>query len=111
MAGLLAVSLKSNNTTNYRSQATMLADDIIDRMRANKTRARNSSYDVALASACTGGGFPMVNWDCTEWKTMVAQTLPSGQASISMDINNNVTIVIKWDDGSGATSFTTRSRL
>lgn len=112
MAGLLTVSLKSNNTANYRSQATMLADDIMDRMRANLTHARNSAFDVTIGGACTGGGQAIVDWDCEEWKAMIAQSLPSGDASIVVDLNGNVAIVIQWDDGSGATtSFTTNSRL
>lgn len=36
-AGLMSASLKNTNTAFYRSQATFLADDIVDRLRANLT--------------------------------------------------------------------------
>ena len=44
-------SLRSTNTAYYRSQATVLADDIIDRMRANIHGARAEDYDIDVGGA------------------------------------------------------------
>ena len=49
LAGLQAKSLQFNHSAYQRSQATILAYDIIDRMRANLSEARNGSYDIAKA--------------------------------------------------------------
>jgi type IV pilus assembly protein PilV len=116
MAGLMAVSLKSSTTAYHRSQATVLADDILDRMRANLLAARAGDYDVALGVACTGSGIPVA--DCTEWKDTIDAALPGGDGSVLVAAGT-VTIVIQWDarvdeDGDGVndiTSFTTVSQL
>ena len=50
-AGLMGASLRSTNTAYYRSQATVLADDIMDRMRANITQARAQQYDIDAGPA------------------------------------------------------------
>src|SRR5690606_21659958 len=82
-AGLVGASLKGGNTSYYRSQATVLADDILDRMRASITAARTGRYNIDLGSdvsitcdASTAG--TMARFDCEEWKTTLAQSLPEG---------------------------------
>lgn len=53
LAGMQMTALKSNQSAYYRSQATVLAYDIIDRMRANRADALNGVYDIALQNqAC-----------------------------------------------------------
>ena len=122
MAGMMALGMKSNHIASYRSQATFLADDILDRMRANKTLALASQYDKALGGGCPAAVSTIQGYDCNEWKTMVANDLPAGQASVSIDLNGNVTIVIQWQSGldenndgtvdaSDVLNFTTTTRL
>lgn len=117
-AALLSASIKSNNTAYYRSQATILAYDIIDRMRLNKTLAKNGSFSIALGSTPSGGTIAAT--ELTDWKTAIAQALPSGDGSVSVDLNGNAIIVIQWlDDGDAdvttcaapCTRFTTQSLL
>ncbi|MCS6948044.1 MAG: type IV pilus modification protein PilV, partial [Steroidobacteraceae bacterium] len=45
IAGLQLASLQTNSVAYQRSQATMLAYDLLDRMRANRTAALNGAYD------------------------------------------------------------------
>jgi type IV pilus assembly protein PilV len=106
-AGLMSASLRNTNTAYYRSQATVFADDILDRMRANVAAARNGDYDVA-GDECPGPSMSLALWDCTEWTTALAEALPGGSGSVLYD-DENVEIRIEWDDGES--SFTTMSRL
>ena len=104
-AGLQTVSLKNNTSAFQRSQATMLTYDIVDRMRAN--RPNLASYSVTLG---TVGSYP----DVISWKSNVAAALPDGDASITVDLAGNATIVIQWDDnrdGSNPITFTTQTVL
>lgn len=112
-AGLIANGLKSSNTAYYRSQATILASDMLDRMRANLPNSRTnrlteaSYYVVTLAGNCGGGG--LAYQECTSWRQLLASTLPSGTGSIAVDNNGFVTITIQW--GNPAESLVTTSRL
>jgi type IV pilus assembly protein PilV len=107
-AKLTSASLKSTNTAYYRSQATFLADDILDRMRANQTVARNGQYNIGSggAMAATSGTFAAV--DCTEWIAAVASALPAGAGTVTVVPGGTATITIEWDGGN---SFTTASQL
>jgi type IV pilus assembly protein PilV len=108
MAGLTAASLKSNNTSYYRSQATVLANDILDRMRANVVQARGQQYDIAAGPAYTAAAGTLQRFDCEEWFAAVQAALPGGTGTV--DVNaGTATIVITWDGGES--SFTTISRL
>lgn len=89
----------------------MLADDILDRMRANKTAARGYMYnaDLGAAPAACAVGNTMAVFDCTEWKNTLANVLPGGDGTVTVDSNGVVTIVILWNGDDN--SFTTESRL
>lgn len=112
-AGLQMLSLKNSNSAYQRSQATMLAYDVIDRIRADMPN--RGSYNVNYGSA---GAYPEV----ITWKQNVKAALggsPSAldaiaDASVFVDINNKVTINIKWDDnrdGADLVTFTTETAL
>jgi len=102
-AGLQTLSIKSNNTAYYRSQATMLAYDMIDRMRANKALALASSYDMAENNIPASAGGTVLENDKYEWKTNIASSLPGGKGSVSVDLNRKITITLKWDDDGDGT--------
>lgn len=115
-AGLMGASMRNTNTAYQRSQATVLADDILDRMRANAEEARAGNYNISAGptySATTA----MSRYDTAEWISMVQSTLPGGQARVTVDGNPNshvAEIWIEWgevSDGGFANSFITRSRL
>jgi type IV pilus assembly protein PilV len=108
-AALTAASLKNTNNSYYRSLATIFADDMLDRMRANVVQARAGKYDFTDADSITAGT-SLEHFDCVEWLTTVQDALPGGTGSVDVDTAaGTVTIVVTWDDG--ANSFTTTSLL
>jgi type IV pilus assembly protein PilV len=108
MAGLTAASMNGTNASYYRSHATVLADDILDRMRANPIVARNEQYDIGAGPVYTAGAGTLARFDCVEWVTTVANSLPGGVGTVDV-FNGVATITITWDGGD--TTFTTVSQL
>lgn len=122
LAGLQARSLQFNKSAEQRSQATILAYDIIDRMRANRTLAEAGAYDIALGTGpsgtvnCESGTCSTANlvaydqnqWLCLlgNWDTSAAcgnfgieGLLLEGDGSIvSTGVGNVVTVTIRWTE-------------
>lgn len=102
VAALLSTGMRNNYDAHLRSQATVLAHDIVDRMRANRTAALDGNYDTALTDKVTlSGGDPMHTTDLSEWKALLATALPVGRGAISRS-GSVVTVTIEWDDSGGA---------
>jgi type IV pilus assembly protein PilV len=105
MAGLQAVGLKNNNTAYLRSQATFLAYELADRMRANNaigngfygtvTGEEANPNNDCTSAPCTA--LQMAQNDIYQWGQSVQQSLPMGKGTVarSGDIH---TITIGWDD-------------
>jgi len=102
LAGLQATSLKNNQSAYNRSQATQLAYDLADRMRANV--AGKTTYTTGTATAtsacltttgCTKEA--MAENDLKEWNDAISATLPSGAGTITVTAGI-YTITINWDD-------------
>jgi type IV pilus assembly protein PilV len=121
VAGLQIVSLRGNLSAASRTQASYLADDIIDRMRSNYTAARgpdgsglpNLQYQVVMgATVPTAATDATAIADVAAWAVEL-QTLPSGQGSISVNQNTNIaTVTIQWlDTRGGDTSLCTGANL
>lgn len=104
LAGLQAVSLKNNNNAYYRSQATMFAYDITERMRVNKAAAKAGDYNII--TTVTPSGTDVAKTDLIEWRKNIAAGMPNGVASISV-AGGVVNIVIQWDGN----TFTTQTGL
>ncbi|NRB38249.1 MAG: type IV pilus modification protein PilV [Pseudomonadales bacterium] len=114
MAAIQLTGLKSNQSAYFRSQASMLAYDMADRMRANATLAYVSTgndFDtdgsvpslpscVQAATGCTA--VDQVDADLAEWSSRVktgnnsSSLLPGARGVISVDANNIFTITITW---------------
>ena len=101
VAGLQAFALKNSQGASYRSVATVLATDLIDRMRANPVAATNGMY----ANGATQGTVatePNVNClskggcntaalaahDLKEWQIALAAALPGGVGYVCQDAIN-----------------------
>lgn len=105
LAGLQATGLKNNQSAYNRSQATQLAYDLADRMRANV--AGKASYTAILPSSATAKTNCLTTTGCTpadlaqndlfEWNSAVSNNLPSGIGTIAVAANI-FTISITWDD-------------
>jgi len=108
LAGLMASSMRNNLSASHRTQATWMAYDIIDRMRANRAGALAGSYATAMgtAAACATavptGTVPVQ--DIAAWKNQLACALPAGNGSIAVNTGTRAaTIVIQWNDSRGTT--------
>lgn len=88
-AGLQSVSMKNNHNAYMRSQATVLAADGIDRLRANKVGGTASA-------------------ELTAWKTEVANTLPGASAKIDLlgTTPQKIRVEITWHDTGDNTTRT-----
>lgn len=95
MAGLQLNSLKFNQTATTRSQATVLAYDIADRMRANRAVAKSGGYVIGATDEPTGT--TVAATDLTQWKAALNRYLPSGNGSIAVN-SDIVTITVVWDE-------------
>lgn len=117
VAALQLTSLRNNYDAYVRSQASMLAADLLDRMRANRGEALAGNY-VAALGGFTGTG---ATWqaDVTAWKATLAAQLPSGDGSVrpeAFDATGQVTAVrvtIQWNERDDANPivFTTLSGI
>ena len=108
LAGLQATGLKNNNSAYQRSQANILANEILDRMRANRAGIEAGAYDDpydggtptdpnCVTSGCSVS--QMAQYDVFEWDGRMNTLLPSAQATITGNGANSIfTITIMWDD-------------
>lgn len=107
LAALQSATLQFNHSAYLRSQATNLAYDIIDRMRANRQSALNGAYNGGLASpapACgsvIAAGTTVAAVDVAAWRNALACTLPAGTGSVAVDADGTATIRICWDESLG----------
>lgn len=124
IAALQTQSLRFNNEAYLRTQATVLANDIADRLRANRSLAITSnSYqflftDVPLASVascesnpCSAGS--IAAYDFAQWRANIASTLPNGKGALIPDalvggaLSRDYVIQIRYDSVSTDTANAT----
>ncbi len=102
LAGLQATSIQSNHSAYYRSQATLLANDLADRMRANRTEALTNAYLIDFPTPSTSNSVSgtSAQKDIAEWLNQLALTLPDGTGKVEKD-STLVTISVRWNDTRG----------
>lgn len=97
LAGLQTQSLKFNNEAFFRSQATLLAMDLADRMRANRdviektpnayqfpaSQTVPSTYPQCDDSQCTPA--QLAEYDFAEWKQRAVEVLPGVSAYVALE--------------------------
>lgn len=125
VAAMQQVGLRNSHSAHLRSQATALAYDIADRMRANVRAARLQNYDSPINSAfdlvnCVAAPTAQQQIDCdlAQWRDALARVLPLGTGSIDVAAAAGgmqmATITVQWDDSRGeqpALVFTTVTQL
>ena len=117
VAGLQLSGLRNNLSAAWRSQATYLAYDVIDRIRAN--RNARTAYRVAYGAVpAAAGGAPVAQNDLAAWKANLAAALPGGDGAITVNGTDDtvVTVTVRWNDQRGAGAgvqleFVTETRL
>jgi type IV pilus assembly protein PilV len=108
-AGLQITGLKNNHSAQFRTEATIQAYAILERMRINKAVANAGDYDITMAAAAPGGS-DIKSTDLSFWLSSLASVLPSGDGSIATDGGTGVsTISVQWDDSRGSEGSTTQT--
>jgi len=108
LASMQTNGIRMNNGSMSRSQAVFLANDIVERARANRERR----VDYVLADAGAGAnnvgacnlnlGFNSANSvavnDMAEWLNSLACLLPDADARIALDEDTNrMDVTVEWN--------------
>ena len=107
LAGLQVNSLKNNNSSYQRTQANLLANEMFDRIRANRAGMILGYYDDPLgttpsdpgciSSSCTTA--QIAQYDAFLWTSEIGNLLPSGTATMTGSGADSIfTITVMWDD-------------
>ncbi|MET0048914.1 MAG: type IV pilus modification protein PilV [Sedimenticola sp.] len=117
LAGLQGTVLRSTHSAYLRSQAAILAGDMVDRMRANPAgeyggyKTSPSSVEVnddfggqGTADSVVVGCSPqqLAGYDKARWSSEIARVLPRGVGEISSATDR---ITLSWLDSHGRESL------
>ena len=125
---LQTMSVRFTQSANQRTQATNLAYDMLDQMRANRIAAGQYAGNYAAATAgvgCVPGGAVSAGAYKSVWECRMGKALGAGASATVQFANGVATVAITWGDerwndadGDGAVSaaegdrtFTTVTRL
>ncbi|WP_374318370.1 type IV pilus modification protein PilV [Aquabacterium sp.] len=126
MAAMQANAVQYGKTSEMRSLATLLANDLADRMRANHPEGQAmSAYNITgtysaptsmptdASTSCEGKTITctyaqMAAYDLAEWKKQLYRHLPQGTAYVRA-VSNQVDIWIVWTDPAAAVDLTADS--
>jgi type IV pilus assembly protein PilV len=119
VVALNVVSIKLQADSANRAQAGQYAQDILDRMRANKNQAVAGLYDRRPGTLLPAPvqPAPLAQQDLVAWLTNLQRELPSGDAAVLVSSGGDVSVTIQWFErqnrgsGAGNVSFTFSSSL
>jgi type IV pilus assembly protein PilV len=107
VATLMIDSIRANGSSYMRTQAALLANSMLDDMRANATAATGGAYTVGLGAPPTCG--TVAQCDINAWKTRLGLALPSGDGSIGAPATagglTTVQVTVQWDDSHAVKVF------
>lgn len=98
VAALQIGAMRAAQQAYYRTQAAMLAQQIVAAMRANRAAAVHEGHyatDFGNKPSCSGNAGLAV-CDLAAWKTALRTRLPQGRGKVSVDAGNVVTVCIRW---------------
>lgn len=97
--GLQAASIKNSADAKYRSDASLLTNQIIGQMWAD---INNLSSYAGVSYAARAA-----------WDTQVANTLPNGTTEIDVETGNIVEVTVRWTQGNSGTqhNFVTKAQI
>ena len=111
VGGLQLVGVRNSQAAYLRTQASLVAYDMVDRMRANLTATRNGDYDVALDDVvalpvCIGpladcSTDEIADFDVAMWQQVQLSVLNQGRGSIvtlAAAGSTLATVVVEWID-------------
>jgi type IV pilus assembly protein PilV len=118
IAGLQAFAIKNNHSASLRITATSMANDMIDRMKANYIAVMNGDYNkpnstdytTAVASCLTTAGCTsqqLAQNDLNEWSQRLAASLPNGRGVVCLDStpHDGTTVATPDCDNTGTTMY------
>lgn len=100
-AGMQTRGVITGRQAYLHSQAAFLAEDIVERIRANSTQ--KISYSMLATDAGTNNNCDtnnctpasMVGWDQYKWQQRVGRTLPGGKGAIEATLGTNAYATVK----------------
>lgn len=115
VASLQGSSLRFTHNAQLRSQATTIAQDMVERLRTNRdfALASNENYQVNIGATASGeildctsnncSAIELAEFDKDQWLESI-ENLPKGKGSVTVDSNTRAaTILVMWDnDRTGA---------
>lgn len=113
LASTQVLSMKNANSAHQRYVATLVVQDIAERMRANPEGVSLGSYDGEVSGSDTEGSdsncsgcsaAALAAMDKRIWGRLIKTNLPSGHGEISSD-SGNVSVKLMWTEQSGGESY------
>lgn len=103
VAGMQVYALKMNSNSQTRTQANLLAQDMVERMRSNPVQ--QNAYGMSFSDCTTAvTGSPsavdIAANDRRNWCLQLDRDLPQGQGAVAVD-GGLVTITIRWQERQG----------
>lgn len=106
LAGLQRVGISAGYSALQRSQASWLAGEMADLLRANPEAARSGGYDTTFADVAGGcprpTGSTRAQLDLNQWQADVCETLGgTGSGSVQVIRSGNLysaLIAVRWND-------------
>jgi type IV pilus assembly protein PilV len=105
LAGLQAQGIKFNHDAYLRTQASQLAYDMTDRMRANQQGVQNGDYDAidgseadpgCITAGCTAT--EMAAYDGYIWNQVAAASLPGGSGTVTAQGGGVFLVTVNWTE-------------
>lgn len=102
LAGLQTRGVRDNHGAYLRTQATLSAKDLVDRMRANRSAALAGDYNVDFGVEVAPGATVAAE-DLSQWQATLVRLPGPGQGKVAVNqANRRVKVEISWDDSRGA---------
>ncbi|MCC6201800.1 MAG: type IV pilus modification protein PilV [Gammaproteobacteria bacterium] len=114
LSALQANGLRANGSAQQRSQAVALANDMMERLRADFRNAIAGAYNRDIGDELPDAG-SIPSEEVINWVTTLQMLLPAADGAVVCDGIGNCTVTVQWDDsragGSDATSFSFSSQI
>lgn len=104
VASLQVYGLKMNTNADIRTRATLLAGDIVERIRANpgQWEEYNLGFNecAQAATRSTGESISIVATDTRQWCRRMERELPQASGAVSVD-GGVTTVTLRWLEREG----------
>lgn len=105
MGGLQLSVLRSQQDAQHRTEATLLAADLLERAGMNRGEAYALPFSAeaplapdCLSQACTPA--QLRNFDLARWRALLADALPEGEGAVQ-ETGFTVEVTVRWQAAPG----------